>query len=49
MENSYITSQNNFHLDGQSRNESKTDFYDGTKCETFELEMRSTMAKHKYP
>ncbi|WP_295500508.1 hypothetical protein, partial [uncultured Streptococcus sp.] len=43
-----VTSQSNFHLASRSGNRSKTDFYGGIKCETFELEMRSTMTKHKH-
>ena len=43
-----VTSQSNFHLASRSGNQSKTDFYGGIKYETFELEMRSTMTKHKH-
>ena len=43
-----VTSQSNFHFPDQSGNQSKTDFYGGIKCETFVVEMRPTMTKHKH-
>ena len=43
-----VISRSNFHFPDQSGNWSKTDFYGGNKCETFVVEMRPTMTKHKH-